>query len=561
MNKLFYGVSTSQGDADVKEVTIYNPLEEEMAPGDVLAVYFAHGNTVEAPSMVVSNTSDIAEETTDSTDEPIIDDSNDSNTDVDPAPLTEDEQTALSEDHGIEIKTHDVTADVDYMWQSGEVCLFVLTSQQFNTNIEQGYDSTTEDAGNNALYYMLIRGCRADSEWYGLTKLFTDEFSEDKQYKTFEDWIKVDDENDKVVAATPYLIKLLARKILGITPTPDPPGPTPTPTPTPSLEITYESTLPTGTEEYRIGKLSVGSTIYNVVIPTPVGNKEYTSDFINDADIVTEEGVNRHKRKTNNPGSYFITNVVDSDLYLYKGANDGSRGIYLAQPTESQEDAGDIQPSPPVEGKSNKYPFLIRSGNSTLINSGFSNNALTIYGQPIKLNTLTVNKTGSNSSSLNLSAPQFIENSKPLFEKYSGRLKIIKIRLGWGSTEANNTGSYSYYSGGSYVTGRKTHSKLEAATVAKNAFSGHRKILLNTGLQGLFPWGIVSYDVSYSSSTNGFSPSGDATGAFYLNLFELYLTNRATGSVIVHYGVKNSRSDAANFIIGIDLLCEQVNSR
>ena len=94
MNKLFYGVSTSQGDVDVKEVTIYNPLEEEMAPGDVLAVYFAHGNTVEAPSMVVSNTSDIAEETTDSTDEPIIDDSNDSNTDVDPAPLTEDEQTA-----------------------------------------------------------------------------------------------------------------------------------------------------------------------------------------------------------------------------------------------------------------------------------------------------------------------------------------------------------------------------------------------------------------------------------------------------------------------------------
>lgn len=582
MNKLFYGVSTSQGDADVKEVTIYNPLEEEMAPGDVLAVYFAHGNTVEAPSMVVSNTSDIAEETTDSTDEPIIDDSNDSNTDVDPALLTEDEQTALSEDHGIEIKTHDVTADVDYMWQSGEVCLFVLTSQQFNTNIEHGYDSTTEDAGNNALYYMLIRGCRADSEWYGLTKLFTDEFSEDKQYKTFEDWIKADDKNDKVVAATPYLIKLLARKILNITPTPDPPGPTPTPTPTPSLGITYASALPAGTEEYIVGRLTVGSTIYDVVIPTPTSaeNKEYTSDFINDADIITEEieGVNvkQHKRKTADPGSYFITNVVDSDLYLYKG-DGNSRGIYLTLPAGAS--SPDIQS--PVEGGMKKYAFLVRNGSNsgTLINSGFPNNPLTIYGSQINLsnggsNLLTINKPvteGSetiqyNASNLKVSAPRFKENGIFLSNRYSGKLYIRSFRLGVGSTSKSDTGNFSWRN--TDVTPAKWENRRgqKACEVNKKSNSGHQKIFLDRGFKGYRPLGIVSYDISYADpSLNDFKPKGDSACAVFLNLWELYLDNitpanspSAEGSAIVHYAVKNLRDKKASFIIDIKVLCEKV---
>ena len=580
MNKLFYGVSTSQGDADVKEVTIYNPLEEEMAPGDVLAVYFAHGNTVEAPSMVVSNTSDIAEETTDSTDEPIIDDSNDSNTDVDPAPLTEDEQTALSEDHGIEIKTHDVTADVDYMWQSGEVCLFVLTSQQFNTNIEQGYDSTTEDAGNNALYYMLIRGCRADSEWYGLTKLFTDEFSEDKQYKTFEDWIKADDENDKVLAATPYLIKLLARKILGITPTPDPPGPTPTPTP--SLGITYVSALPTGTDEYKIGELTVGDTIYNVVIPTPISaeDKEYTSDFINDADIITEEieGVNvkQHKRKTVDPGSYFITNVVDSDLYLYKG-DGNSRGIYLTLPAGAS--SPDIQS--PVEGGMKKYAFLIRNGNNngTLINSGFPNNPLTIYGSQINLSNsgsplLTINKPIKegdetiqyNYSSLKVSAPRFKENGIFLSSRYSGKLYIRSFRLGVGSTSKSDTGNFSWRNTDVKPVKWENRRGQKACEVNKKSNSGHQKIFLDRGFKGYRPLGIVSYDISYADpSLNDFKPKGDSVCALFLNLYELYLDNitpasspSAEGSAIVHYAVKNLRDEKASFIIDIKVLCEKV---
>ncbi len=574
MNKLFYGVSTSQGDADVKEVTSYNPLEEEMAPGDVLAVYFAHGNTVEVPSMVVSNTSDIAEETTENnpatTDDPT--------TDVDPAQLTEDEQTTLSEDHGIEIKTHDVTADVDYMWQSGEVCLFVLTSQQFNTNIEHGYDSTTEDAGNNALYYMLIRGCRADSEWYGLTKLFTDEFSEDKQYKTFEDWIKVDDENDKVLAATPYLIKLLARKILGITPTPDPPSPTPTPTPTPSLEIKYASALSPGTDEYKIGELTVGSTIYNVVIPTPTSaeDKEYTSNFINDADIITEEieGVNvkQHKRKTADPGSYFITNVVDSDLYLYKG-DGNSRGIYLTLPAGAS--SPDIQS--PVEGGMKKYAFLIRNGSNsgTLINSGFPNSPLTIYGSQINLsnggsNLLTINKPIKegdetiqyNYSSLKVSAPRFKENGIFLSSRYSGKLYIRSFRLGVGSTSKSDTGNFSWRNANEWENRRGQ----KACEVNKKSNSGHQKIFLDRGFQGYRPLGIVSYDISYADpKLNDFQPKGDSVCALFLNLYELYLDNitpasspSAEGSAIVHYAVKNLRDEKASFIIDIKVLCEKV---
>ena len=57
MANLFYGVSTTTEDVTAKEVTIYNPLHDEIVPGDLLAVYFSNGNTVVAPTLVIQGTS------------------------------------------------------------------------------------------------------------------------------------------------------------------------------------------------------------------------------------------------------------------------------------------------------------------------------------------------------------------------------------------------------------------------------------------------------------------------------------------------------------------------
>ena len=547
-NKLFYGVSTTNGSDSPKQVTIFNPLEEQLTPGDLLAVYFAHGNEVGAPSMVVSNISNVDEE---------------------------DEDTSLSEDAGIEIKTHDIEAEVDYMWQSGEMCIFVLTNEQFNSNIEQGYDSTTEDAGNNALHYMLIRGPRANSEWYGLTKLFTDEFSENRKYETFEDWLNVEDENDKVTAATPYLVKELARRIFNVTPAPEPePGPEPQPpTPTPTLTIEYTPT--TGLEDgYVIGTLTVGSTPYEIKIPTSsTGNIDHTSQLINDADIVlktNDKGQTYYiHNRASGDGNYFITNVVDNgNLFLQQLTDSQSStlptvGLYVAKPHTG---SGAATISPLVEGQLDASPLLTRESNSTLLNSGFRTSPLRIYGTNIEF--LPSNRgssmfTVSNDrviSSLETSAPNFREGGTLLRDKYSRKLKVIVFRIGTGFTDAGPNkkwGFYHYSDGVNWRVGRanSTTPASKSIVVPSEGNTDHLGVYLDKGLEGYIPLGIVGYDLSYATHDSGYKPEGLSSDPIYQNIWELYLTNKTVGGATVKYAIKNNVKRTVYCILDIQVLC------
>lgn len=300
MAKLFYGVSVSDNSDESKDVIIYNPLEEGIEPGDLLAVYFAYGNTISAPTLVVNGTSTLAGE--DST-------------------IPENESTSLSEDAGVFIKTRNVEAEVDYMWQDGEVCLFVLVSQQTNSDIEQGYASPSEPvpSANDTLYYMLVRGARANSEYYGLTKLFTDSFGEDKEYGSFLEWLQAEDEDDTKVAATPYLLKELCNWLIGRLGTIPEPTPTPGPEPSPEPQIQLINyTSEVDDSGILIGTLLIGSNEISVRIPQLAG-PENTSQLFNDADIVSNgAGGYIHNRQE---GQVVISYELTEDTEVIEGKN------------------------------------------------------------------------------------------------------------------------------------------------------------------------------------------------------------------------------------------------
>lgn len=537
-NKLFYGVSTTGGGDSPKQVTIFNPLKEQLTPGDLLTVYFAHGNEVSAPSMVVSNISNVDEK---------------------------DKDTSLSEDAGIEIKTRDAEAEVDYMWQSGEMCVFVLTNEQFNSNIEQGYDSTTEDAGNNALHYMLIRGPRANSKWYGLTKLFTDEFSENRKYKTFEDWLNVDDKDDKVTAATPYLVKELARRIFNITSEPSP-------EPEPTAPLTIEYTPTAGLDDgYAIGTLTVGTTSYEIKIPiSSTENVDHTSQLINDADIIskTDDGQTHYiHNRAKGDGNYFITNVVDNgSLYIQQKPSNTIAGLYIARPNTG---SGPAAISPLVEGDLDRFPLLVNDSNVTALNSGFKTNPLRIYGTNIEflpnsnssVFTIATGTTDSGgvTSTTQIAAPNFREDGTLLINKYSKKLKVITFRIGKGFANAgpdHQLGFYHYYDG-SWKVGRKnsTGSAPKSIEIASEGSTGHLGVYLTKGLEGYVPLGIIGYDLSYATNVSGYKPEGKSSDPSYQNIWELYLTNKTVGAATVKYAIKNTVKRKVCCVLDIQILC------
>lgn len=470
MVNLFYGVSVSDGSDEVKEVTIFNPSREIM-PGDLLAIYFSHGNTYNAPTLLISETSSLDEG---------------------------EEQVSNSEDTGYEIKTRNVEADVDYMWQSGEVCLFVLTSQQFNSDVNQEYDSIHESESNNALYYMLIRGSRSTSEWYGLTKLFTDEFPISGSYSTFREWLAADDPDDKTTAATPYLLKQLSNFIIGKIEEESGDDPDPTPTPSSPSIVQYQSMVDEGQE---IGILKVGNKPYSILIPSSGGSggsdSGYTSGLINDADIVQ----GRHVRIDNaSDGDYFITNIVDRNLYLRKtGVSDSPKGIYIAQTA-----SGTPKISTKADGNLDVFPILTRgskdgSSNITELNGGFQGSALNIHGKPIYFKTgnnldpvFTIDANGINKSELNLYAPYFYEGGVSLSNKYSKKLVVKPFVVGYGPSDKINSGCFLYKdNNNSWQVGRRVDNKLMSIEVAANTYSAHSQVCINSGLSGLIPLGIM----------------------------------------------------------------------
>jgi len=563
MANLFYGVSATSADTNEKEVTIYNPLHDDIVVGDLLAVYFANGNTEESPTLVVHGTS---------------------------LSNGEDNQTALSEDEGVFIKTKNVEDKVDYMWQAGEVCLFVLVSQQSNTDITQEYNGASLDAtANDTLYYMLIRGVRANSEYYGLTKLFTDGFGKEGGYTDFDAWLNAEDtDEDKNTAATPYLIKELARRLIGNSqpspePSPEPepepspsPEPEPTPEPTPEPEESTPYIYYEATEEVEsgvtIGTLYVGSQTYTIKIPNREAAYEATSQLHNDADIINQ-GSNTyvHDRRPLDgytAGTYFITNVLDDNLYLYKNK---PTGIYIVDSTQTQTNI-----KAPVEGYLDAKGLLVRNANSiTQLNPGYRTDDLYIYGKEARFymngsSTTSFmigydnNGTICNYSNIPIKATEFFESGKSLKNKYSPRLVIKSVRLGRGSTSPAGTGSEVTYSVYDQATGWTRHGNhLPIYIEKKGQTTGHRYIRVS--LPGLIPLGIVGYNISYASEGIGYYMGtsskkvwGSSSDPSNQILWELFMQKSESSAGVFSYNTKNLKDGAVRFVIDIKVLCKEI---
>ena len=563
MANLFYGVSTTTEDVTAKEVTIYNPLHDEIVPGDLLAVYFSNGNTVVAPTLVIQGTS---------------------------LSTGEDEQTSLSTDDGTFIKTKNVEDNVDYMWQAGEVCLFVLVSQQDNTDIVQEYDSPTQDAtGNDTLYYMLVRGARANSEYYGLTKLFTDQFGEGK-YKNFREWLADEEaEEDKITAATPYLVKQLSEFLIGKIEAQedeggdegDDPTPAPPQEQTPAINITY---VPEVAEGFKIGTLTTNTDTYDILIPNQTsGDSEEseiaihnkTSDVKNDADIVpgNTQGTFKHNRRepdeTYTVGTHFITNVVDGGLYLYGPS--GGAGLYIADP--EIDEVADV--NAPVEGYLSKKSLIGRNGAGNIVlNEGFSNRPLSVYGFSVDFwsgsrgsNTLTLDNGVK--ANVPVSAPEYSEGGISLVNKYAHTLTVLKVRLGEGAPKAAEAADTSKISYSIYQNNAWTHVGRKRAIYQKgDGVTGHKYIRIK--VPGYKPLGLVGYNISYASESSGYTAydnnnkkiTANNSDASYQILWEFNLTGQqvsgTNGYGLINYDTRNTKSTQVGFFIDAYVLCEKI---
>lgn len=560
MANLFYGVSTTTEDVTAKEVTIYNPLHDEIAPGDLLAVYFSNGNTVVAPTLVIQGTS---------------------------LSTGEDEQTSLSTDDGTFIKTKNVEDNVDYMWQAGEVCLFVLVSQQDNTDIVQEYDSPTQDAtANDTLYYMLVRGARANSEYYGLTRLFTDQFDTTTKYTSFREWLADEEaEEDKVTAATPYLVKQLSEFLIGKIeaqeedesdePTPEP---SPEPESTPFITVEYTSQVAEG---YKIGTLTVNQQTYDILIPNQTGGDsevaihEKTSDVTNDADIVPGDiqGTFKHNRRepdsTYTLGTHFITNVVNGGLYLYNPS--GEAGIYIAdQGTTETHDA-----NAPVEGYLSINSLLRRnSAGNIILNDGFSGKSLSLYGSSISFrsgsnNSETLTLGSEVNANAPVTAPSYSENGMLLVNKYAHALTVLKVRLGEGASTTSEAANESKISYSIYQNSTWTHVGRKRAIYQKgDGVTGHKYIRIK--IPGYRPLGLVGYNISYASTSSGYTAydnnnkkiTANNSDASYQVLWEFNLTVQQSsggyGYGLINYDSRNLKSTQVGFFIDAYVLCEKI---
>lgn len=540
MSKLFYGISSANRDAEVKTVTVYGEGNANLiAPGDVLAVYFSNGNEFESPSLLLLNESENSTVT----------------------------QENLSENSGISVKSRGVETDLDYMWQDGEVCLFTLISQQTNSDIAhaQTGDTLTNDSeeANDALYFILLRGSRANSEFYGLT-LFSDH-SED-----FDTWLSggiVDADSNTAVSAAD--LKRIVQQLTAGTTEPS------TPISIPHVEYVSEA----GEDATTIGKLYTSDdTWYEVKIPASVVNSipVFTHEFKNDADIVPDENdnsVNKHNRASRegspyNVGDYFITNVLKDNFYLTPGENNSSKpGIYLALPHTStgQDDPVIIDP---VEGSLKAYSLLESQKNNgefiTNINKGAFNNkdnngqdsasVLNLYGSTTNFYAhgsvnpvLTIDPVYVQSTS-RVVAPTFIENGESLASRYCGQIKVktytsCKMYMGAGA-------------------GKQVTSIVNSWTRGETHISSSGTAILNDGHitqpiqapagQGTYePIGIVGYNLNYATQ----GVKGDAPKT---NLWELCLVQGETNPYKVQYAASNLSNSVVNVYMTFSVLWRRV---
>lgn len=485
MANIYYGFSNTESTESVKKVYVKDVPSTGLSEGDSITVYFARDNEVVAPTLEV-----------------VID--------------------GLTTDAGNYIKTYDEFSDLDYMWRAGEMVLFTLTSQRFNSDINSNEDGAQPQTGgeNSALYYYFVNGVKANEEFYGLTKLFMPE--------DIEVWINSQEEGERDSSVSPYLLKEVYKL----------------------NNVSYQSNI-NPNNAVAVGILKAGETNYEILVPNALAILN-TSQLYNDADIV-----NGAHNRDNNPDSHFITNLLNEDLYFL----DTPEAVALSRaiPTENESEL-----TSPVVGNFNSFPFLTHTYENEISTIDLNNpdgsvhTKTNIYGYD---GIDFYNNGGTTAASLSegnlnvansVAAPNFIENNIPLKEKYSGKLVRETYRSANCTLAAEVGGEITSFltewTGGAGGSGTKTAAGTVARVGSEN--SGHLGQTITK--PGYRPLAIVGYNFN-------FGKDGHTEDVRFVIMWELYITNASEGSCTVQYAFSNISKQSRSISINFDILWEKIN--
>ena len=295
MKRVYYGTCKTASDAAAKKVYVpdLDILDENFNfdEGDLLVVFFAQSNTVDAPSIVIYS--------------------------QDP-----EQESSTTSDSGKYIKSLDVTADLADSWAAGETLIFAYT----------------QEGVGEAYYWELIDAAHATIDVYGNTKLFDD--------SNFIEWLADEEihEEDSEIALTPNTLKKFYQLLIGNNssqeeeepdpepePEPDPePDPEPEPEPepepviipplglkwTPSESVTQYETQPLGT-------LSLTNNTDGIEINYPIN--AIVGEYLQTVKPITHTGqlVNNGNGASGDPTAAnsepFITRMIPNNLYFNNG--------------------------------------------------------------------------------------------------------------------------------------------------------------------------------------------------------------------------------------------------
>lgn len=538
--RTFYGKCNTTAEESEKVVVIESDVitsEFNFNIGDLLVVYFTYTNTVEEPTIVISNGDT-------------------------------EQQVSTSNDSGKFIKTRSVNVDAVGAWAAGETVIFAYT------------ENNNEVVDNNA-YWELINSAPSTEDVYGVTKL------DGNADVDISEWLTK--EKDFTKALSSGMLKKFYQSLIGeLEPEPQPepgPGPEPEPEPKPSLLTLYWFPAATEKEMTPLGVLSLtpnerqGITI-NYPLDEYIENIDRTSDLYNDGHaegdydidaspieinrIIDENtisqldlsdlninylvevslkaaGTEEYTKYTDYvfdnttkiisfnealnigddllikyipmgqskaDGEFYITNVLPKNrsLYYSDSASGSATSYAFLTPCNNENDLllnskdGGIKLNS-VTGVEVIKDIKIIDGSLDVSNGTIKSGAITCGGITA---SGTIN-AGANliQTSGNLKGKTIFENNVSLNQKYSGQLKIQK------------------YS--------------KTVSIGANTHCGHKDF--DISLSGYKPVAVAGFNINYSNSNS----KGDATHCF---LWECFISGSR-----LYYSARNIHNKSVNIEI------------
>lgn len=472
MKRVYYGICNTESNIEPKEVVVSDENIKtgfDFDEGDLLVVFFAHTNTVPTPSITI---------------------------------YIRDTQAELSTtlDNGKFIKTLDMEANCANAWAAGETVIFCYTQE-----------STT-----NNYYWEMVEAGQATTELYGVTKLFNKSDSE------FNSWLTASepDPGDTTTALVPDMLKKLFNAIKG------------------QLDQEQHSV---GLSWEPASGSGVLTTLGNLSLE-PDGNpvtiqyyKEDNSNVITHTGQLIDNGNGGDgEGQETAMADPFITKRVPDDLFFTNGTDEQQQPIDVG----IKADVSGTQ-QPRITFKKIITPSETEGGPETISNAirignAAENDRLKIYldnetstvapfhvlGADVIVQDdkgIHIAKGERNILTKPLTAPSLAENGTSLENKYSGKLRVIRL-------------------------------KSPRFTVGAGKSSGHKYFeLSNYMVDNWVPIGVVGYNTDYSDTT----ATGDAKWA---NVWECHLFDNPSHPNTVQYALYNLSTKQVAVSFEVDVL-------